>query len=142
MSTRKGIIVGLSVLGFVVLAFLLYYVKSMAQVFAVNNASMTCYDQAKAHPSDRKTMDRCLKAKGVLVEDSPPPGYRRPATPQPAPADPYAACSKTPKVKKYKPKTDGWATAMSGCMNDYGVTAVVTMRRNPSTGDIDYDVSH
>jgi hypothetical protein len=135
--------VGLSVLAFVAVAFAVYYVKSTAQVFITNSASMACAKEAKDHPSDRLAMDRCLKARGVLVEDSPPPGYRAPSathSPPPPPSDPYATCLRAPNVIKYAPKSSAWATELSSCMQRAGETAVVTMQRNPSTGAIEYGV--
>jgi|SRR5579862_711211 len=144
MSTRNGIITGLSVLAFVALAFVAYSVKSWAQVSAINTGSNDCYALAKANPTDKLAMDRCLKAKGLLVEDSPRPGIgaQSPATYAPVTADPYDTCRKSSKVAKYKPKTSSWAAELSACMNDMGVTAVIQMKRNPSTGEIDFDVSH
>lgn len=139
MSSRRGVMVGLSVLAFVAVAFALFWAKSMFQVSATNSASIACMNEAKAHPSDRLAMDRCLKARGVLVEDSPPPGSR--ASRAPLQADPYAACLQSADVKKHTQKSMAWALALSSCMENYGQTAVVTMHRNPATGDIEYGIS-
>jgi hypothetical protein len=142
MSSRQGVIAGLSVLAFVAVAFVLFCVKSTIQASTINGTSMACMNEAKAHPNDRLAMDRCLKASGMLVEDSPPPGYPRPKPAQSSPPASYADCARTPGVVKYKPKTSSWASALGTCLENAGMTAVTTMNRNHTTGEIEYDIAH
>jgi hypothetical protein len=131
------------VLAFVALAFVAYSLKSMAQVAVINNASIGCAARAKADPGDRSAMERCLKARGVLVEDSPPSDARvvTAASAPPVPAS-YDECLRSRPVRKYEAKSDMWASAMQACINAYGGTAVITMDRNPRTGEIEYGINH
>ncbi len=139
MRTSLGVKVGLSVLAFVAATVVLYFIKTTAQVSVINGSSMACSDAAKAHPSDRLAMDRCLKARGVLVEDSSRPEHR--GTPTPVPVNFNGDCLRAPSVVRHKPKTSAWALELSACLQAAGRTAVVTMRRNPATGEIEYGVA-